>query len=230
MTVRSVLEGVAMLTMAVAAVVLTANVVQKNSAEGNVSVSNTAEEYPAIVEDWPTLVSAARPTDTSDGEIRFVVFSDLECTACAMLHDNFAALDSARRNAISIAVLHYPLTSHRFSRIAASAAECAAESGKFGEFIGASYDLQSKIGLLGWGDFAARAGIADTSAFAACTREEFGSDRIDRDRALGDKIGLRYTPTTIVDGWRLSGTPSVDELARIIDSIRLGRPPFEGEL
>jgi protein-disulfide isomerase len=50
--------------------------------------------------------------------------------------------------------------------------------------------------------------------------------RVDSGSALAQRIGVRGTPTLIVNGWRFSAPPSEEELGKAVSKLLVGEKPF----
>jgi len=109
--------------------------------------------------------------------------------------------------------VHYPLGAHKFAMPAARAAECAREQGRFAEYITQVYAKQDSLGLKPWLDFAKETAIPDIIDFSECVAEKAEVPNIAGGIALGKTIGVRGTPTIIINGWRYP-MPPTDELSR----------------
>jgi protein-disulfide isomerase len=123
--------------------------------------------------------------------------------------------------------VHYPLSQHRFAMAAARAVECAEAEGHFADLVAAIYEKQDSLGLRSWGSYAKEAGIADTTRIVKCASSSSRVSRIEQGIAYGNRLGVQFTPTIVVNGWRLGGTPSKTELIRIIEAIAGGHAPFD---
>ena len=223
----SSLETVALVVMVLASVTMSASAVRNTwlAPAGPASEPSALARYE---EGWESSIPASRVLGDSTGRLQLLIFSDLECAGCAYFHETLSALDSARRAAVTVRFVHFPLRSHRFARLAALGAECAAAQGRFEAFVDAVYRAQDRIGLDGWGEFGMRAQVADTSALVACMRGGQDQQPVDAGLQAGEAIALRYTPTVILDGWRFAGTPTDEELTASIDSLLIGRRPIGG--
>lgn len=118
---------------------------------------------------------------------------------------------------LAVVYRHYPLDRHRHARSAAYAVECAAAQGKLLEMTDLLFALQDSVGLIGWTDLAKRAGIADSSAHVACMRNETTIQRVVMDEALGRQLGVRGTPTVLVNQWRVREPPTLTLLVALVE-------------
>jgi protein-disulfide isomerase len=77
----------------------------------------------------------------------------------------------------------------------------------------ALYDRQGDLGRIPWKNFAEESGVPDLGRFEECTRSGRHRQRVERDAAVGDSIGILGTPTLIVNGLVLTGAIRVQDLA-----------------
>ncbi len=172
----------------------------------------------------------SRPSiGSTDAAITIVEFSDFECGHCAAFHQSLE--DVLHRGAENVRVVfrHFPLDSacnpkvptrlHPQACLAAIAAECALEQGKFWEYHNLLFDNQQQLGrefLIG---YAARLGL-DTTRFAACLSSDDARARVQRDAEAGAGLGVDSTPTVFINGRTIKGAL---EPARLVDALVLAR-------
>jgi len=153
--------------------------------------------------------------------------SDFECPWCGQ----FATLqmpDVKQRlvdpGKVRWRFVHYPLSMHSKGPYAHLAAACANEQGRFWEMHDIVYQFQadwsaSRNPLSMLEDYARRIGL-DMDRYESCISERRAWGRVLADQRFGDSIAPGTgTPTFFVNGRQLRGTPTVDELIRIADSI-----------
>ena len=183
--------------------------------------------------------NSATPYTRASSAARFVVArtrryrppsvrqSDLECPACRAFHRALGSVLAAHSKDVSAVFVHYPLAQHRFAMAAARAVECAAAVGQFAQLVASFYDKQDSLGLKSWGSYAREAHIRDTTSIAKCATSSARVARVEAGLAYGNRIGVQFTPTIIINGWRLAGTPSQLELERIVQALLKGEVPFD---
>jgi protein-disulfide isomerase len=67
----------------------------------------------------------------------------------------------------------------------------------------------------------AEAGGLDTARFASCYRRDEPAQRIRASNELADRIGVRATPTFVVDGYRVEGALPLEQFrAVLLDALR----------
>ena len=188
----------------------------------------TSDGPPELVAEWTDALAVGTRVGPLNAPVTIVEIADLECPVCRTFHTTVTEV--LREYPKDVAVVHvmYPLSYHKHAMPAARAAECANSVGKFAAWLDVVYAKQDSLGLKSWGSFAHEAGIADTTMIADCARNPVSVPRIEAARAYGDKIGVKGTPTILVNGWMLSSPPSKANLDRAIAAVLKGTEPFPG--
>lgn len=208
------LDSVATTAVVVAAVaVAAANVHREFFHRATVAVSTNAP--PSYVRDWKDLVSAGTIVGDSTARVTIVEFADLECPGCREFHARIRELRASNTATVAVAFIHFPLPQHRFAIPAARAAECARAQGRFPAFVDLVFAKQDSLGLKAWTSYADESGVLDTATFKRCTTSTQPIPSVVAGLALGAKLGVRATPTVIINGWRF-GSPPRDSLAWVV--------------
>lgn len=213
------------IALTVAAVALAAAVVAREfRAQGGSGGASPGIE-PAFFASWQEFYSAGRSDRPTAAALELVEFSDLECPACKLFHEKtLPAVRSRLGDSLRVTYVHFPLRTHRFAVLAASAVECAELQGKFHPLVDVLFAQQDSLGLKSWVKCAADAGIKDTVTFAKCHQKGVPA-LVDSGRALAARLQLRATPTIVLNGWKI-GEPSEEEVLRVATELRAGRRPY----
>ncbi len=185
------------------------------------------QELPLVDSDTPV-------KGPEDAPIIVVEFSDYECPFCRKAHENVAAALQKYPRRIRLAHRHFPLDSkcnplihgkfHEHSCVAARAAICAQEQGKFWEMHELLFAHPRSHTASGLRRLAERCGL-DVAAFERCLSAERTRKRLARDISLGIQLKLRGTPTFFLEGprvkrTRVSGLIGVDLFDKLFESLR----------
>jgi protein-disulfide isomerase len=151
-------------------------------------------------------------------------WGDFQCPACRafalttepQLRSSYVATGKVRF------VFHHLAFIGPESTWAAEAAECAGDEGRFFDFHDKLYALQgaensgtfSKANLMKIGH---DLGLSVT--FDACLTNDRDLQRIRDDTAAGQQKGVTATPTFFVNGRKVDGAQSIDQLRAIIDPL-----------
>jgi protein-disulfide isomerase len=164
--------------------------------------------YPRYWERKPAAQArAAHPLPPpAAGPTVVVEFSDYECPFCALAHEDMKALLAARPD-VKFVKKHFPLDSacnravthqiHAQACALAAAAVCAEEQGKLEPMEDALFRNQKEKRPLA--EIVREVGL-DPARFGECLRSPSPGRRIEADVAAGMAVGVRATPTYVVNG------------------------------
>ena len=191
--------------------------------------SPSPSREPRAVDGWQDLAEVGLRLGPEDAAVVVVEFADFQCPFCATEADNLRRILSQYSGDLAVVFRHFPLQHiHPHAHSAAVAAECAGAQGRFRPFHDLLFDRQDEIGEVEWAAFAAMVN-ADTAAFNGCLSDAWPRERVDEDLRTAKRLGLTGTPSVIVNGLLLPGTPSVDVLRDHIDrAMQQSRPAPRG--
>lgn len=185
----------------------------------------TTDRRPEFVEDWSQLAGAGIRTGPTNAPVTILEFSDFECPFCQRFHATVRTIQDRFGDRVAHVFVHFPLPSHRFARPAARAAECANDQGAFARFSDVLFEKQDSLGFKSWTSYAVEAGVPDTVQFNRCNAETDSVTRIEAGLLAGERVGVRGTPTVIVNGWRLPGAPGESTLSAMVADFLAGKQP-----
>jgi protein-disulfide isomerase/uncharacterized membrane protein len=181
--------------------------------------------YPAYWEHQRVAAAARTPLPTGVDEqghawigaqtpkLTIVEYSDYECPHCRRSHDEVRALVSRSPEAIRLVHRHYPLDQscnpaitspfHRRACAFASLAICAGMQERFWQANDFLFQQASQGGTIDASTLAAALKL-DAVALDRCVREQAPA-RLRADLDDGARLGIRGTPTFVVDGKVYSG-------------------------
>ena len=172
---------------------------------------------PTIVDEWRSFAVNGHRLGPPDSPLTIVVFSDYECPYCWQLWE---ALDSVRldpTSGISVVYRHYFNTdNHPNAMKAAVAVECAAKAGRFLEYHRLLFANQGSLNSAPWMRLATQAGVGDLAGFDRCVSAETVATRIAEDRQAAERLGVRGTPTFLVNDERWIGGMRASELRLLL--------------
>jgi protein-disulfide isomerase len=168
-----------------------------------------------------------------DPVVEITEYSDFECPFCA----NFATIQmpTIKEQLINTGKVRwrfrdFPLPSHRYSRYAAHAAQCAGEQGKFWDmhdqlFYHHQWAQTGKDPSALFRDFAKTIGL-DPQRYEACMTAGRFASRIEFSRQEGDRLLVNGTPTFFINGKMFNGSRATsDAFKAIADSLIAHTPP-----
>ncbi len=161
-----------------------------------------APPKPAAVRAGPVTPASAR----GGGPAVVIEFSDYECPFCAIAHAETDALLASRPD-VKLVHKNFPLDSacnpvvkramHEGACVLAAAAVCAEEQGKLEPMSDALFENQKRKLPL---DSVAEGVGLDMARFHECLRAPSTGRRVQQDIAAGIAVGLKATPTYVVNG------------------------------
>jgi protein-disulfide isomerase len=192
---------------------------QQGAALRDVQVPSGAQVQPtAAPERVDNVKTDGDPQKGPDNaKVTIVEFSDFQCPYCKRFRDaTLDALIQKYGDKIRFVYRDYPLPFHPQAQIAAEAAECANEQGKYWEMHDLIYANQETLGDDAYAGFAKQLGL-DTEKFDDCVSGNKYADEIAADEKDGEAYGVTGTPTFFINGWRLVGAQPTSEFEKLID-------------
>lgn len=140
--------------------------------------------------------------------VTFVEFLDFECEACRAFYPAVEQLRKDYEGQVTFVARYFPLPGHFNAERAARAVEAAARQGKFEDMYHRMYQTQDQ-----WGEqqapqddlfasFAKDLGL-DMDQYEADYTDPATAERVAKDVADGQALGVQGTPTFFLDGERL---------------------------
>ncbi len=157
--------------------------------------------------------------------ITLVEFADFECPHCGEFAPLLDKLVDHRKNEVRFVYKFYPLPGHPHADIAARAAVAASEQGKFWEMHHALFANQRHLEQTDLDSYAKELGL-DISRFHADMQSQKTTDRIAKDRKLGEDLQIQGTPTIFVNGRQYDGHEDLDEwIQQDLQTMGASAPP-----
>lgn len=154
-----------------------------------------------------------------NAKITIVEFSDLQCPFCSKFHTTMNQVMAAYPNEVRWVFKHFPLNFHQYAQKSAEASECAAEQGKFWEYIDNIFTNQSSLNA----DYlatAAKAAGLNTSQFDSCLSSGKYAGKVSSDYSLGQQSGVSGTPASFINGELVSGAVPFETIKQKIESLQ----------
>lgn len=162
--------------------------------------------------------SSRRPAGVPNASVVVVEYADLQCPACKGAHELITGpLLEKYGQRIRFEFKHFPLqVAHAHALEAAMASECAADQGKFWEFVTLNYQNQEKLSssqLRLWGN---ELGL-NRELFDRCIASGIKKKVVLADYAEGEKNKVNSTPTFFVNGERVT-LVNIQDLEKAVDA------------
>src|SRR2546423_3778484 len=155
----------------------------------------------------PDVVRPANAIGPPSAQVTIEFFSDLQCPPCAKYEPIVKSIRAEFGDKVRLVIRQFPLKAHEHAELAAWAAEAAANQHKFWEMAEALYKTQWM-----WGKAPApRVIIADQAKSIGLDVDKFEKDmdgdqvreRVAADQAYGQSIGVKTTPTVLINGYNV---------------------------
>jgi protein-disulfide isomerase len=167
-------------------------------------------------------VGASPSAGPEDAAVTVFEFSDYECPACRQAHEVVRRVREHYGQRIRWVFKDYPLKMHQHSRVAAEAARCVAEQGKFWEYQDLLYGSAEELTTDKLRKLADGLGL-DMGLFGPCLDERRHKAAVERDLLEAKKAGLDRTPSFLINGRLITGSHSFERFVQMIDE-ELNKP------
>lgn len=151
-----------------------------------------------------------------DVSVVVVEFSDYECPSCRQVHETVKKVREMYSGRIRWVFKDYPLKRHEHAKLAAEAAWCVKEQGKFWQYQDLLYGSSEGLTADVLERLARQAGV-DPGPFRQCL--DSGKYKVTIEKELQDakKAGVDRTPTFVINGRMITGAITVDQFKQMID-------------
>lgn len=140
----------------------------------------------------------------SGAAIHIVTFQDLQCPFCARLDTHIAEIEAEFAGRVKVSWMDFPLRDiHPQAELAAQAGKEALAQGKFWPFMAEVMANQAKLDKPGLLEIAAKVGL-DKKALDQALESGKHVAAVQRERAEGEKLGVKGTPSVFINGHAFS--------------------------
>lgn len=150
--------------------------------------------------------------------VQIIEFSDFQCPYCTRGVTVVEEVLAHYGDKVSVVFRHFPLSFHQDAHLAAQAAECAGDQGKFWEYHDLLFENQ-KAGMKRpqLGDYAKQLKL-DDAKFASCVDGGTHAGKVDNDMEEGALVGMNGTPGFYINGIPLTGAVPFENFKQVIDA------------
>ncbi|HQV68456.1 MAG TPA: DsbA family protein [Thermoflexales bacterium] len=161
----------------------------------------------------------------ANAKVTIIEYSDFQCPYCLSFHQQTyqKIIDQyVKTGKVKLAYKQMPIASiHPMATPAAIASECAADQGKFWEYHDTLFNKlgagQLDVKAESLTTYAKSLGL-DTDKFQSCLKDGAAQARVTSDTQEGAKIGVRGTPTFVINGQLLVGAQPFSAFQQAIDA------------
>jgi protein-disulfide isomerase len=167
----------------------------------------------------------ARVRGNPKAKVMIVEFSDFQCPYCAEVQNTLKSLLAKHGDTVAIAFRDMPVTQiHPQAQIAAEAARCAGDQGKFWEYHDLLFSDQNTLDRNGLTNKAEKLRL-DEKQFGSCLDDGKYKAQVQQDNQEGMRSGVTGTPTFFINGMFISGAQPVAAFEKLIqDQLTSARP------
>jgi protein-disulfide isomerase len=148
--------------------------------------------------------------------VTIVEYSDFECPYCGRASATVAEVLKKYPTQVRLVFHHFPLPIHRSAQLAAKAATCAGEQGKFWEMHDMLFLNQSKLTAPDLLVHANSLGI-DGARFTRCMGDDHLDAMLTADHATGESYGVTGTPAFFINGRLVQGAAPLAAFTSVVD-------------
>jgi len=163
------------------------------------------------------VISASNPKrGPADAPVVLVEYTDYQCPYCGRAQPTIEAIMERYGDSVVHVFKNLPLPMHPQARLAAEAALCAGDQGKFWELHDWLFANKNNISRDTLVTQAESLGL-DVETFTECIDSNAHQDVIDADMAEANSFGIRGTPGFAINGRVLTGAQPLEAFVSVID-------------
>lgn len=190
------------------------------------TVATHKEDWSAVyVDGWQDALTVGIRLGSANAPVQIVAFEDYQCPHCARFDNIVKRSRDTYSDQVAFTFVPFPLPYHDFAVAAQRIAECAHTQGSFEAMRAILFEKQQAFGSEPWTHFAIQANIEDISGFDKCVSAADPLPRIEQSKIVADRLGVRGTPTVLVNGWKLPVAPSMEVFDQIVGNVLEGKAP-----
>ena len=161
----------------------------------------------------------------ANAAVTLVEFSDFQCPFCAKVTPMLERLQREYPKKLRVVFKHFPLPMHPQAREAHRASVAAGEQGKFWEMHDKIFAQPNALDRETLTSHARALGL-DLAKFEKSLASKDVDERIQDDISEGQRVGVRGTPTFVINGRVVSGALPYEAFkAQVEQSLQAGVPP-----
>jgi protein-disulfide isomerase len=140
----------------------------------------------------------------ADAPVTIIAFSDFQCPFCGRVNPTLRQLEEEFPGKVRVAWKHYPLPFHTDAPLAHQASLAAHEQGKFWEYHDKLFANQRALKREDLERYAQELGLNMDQFRSALDSGKYKA-KVDADMAEAAKVGVRGTPSFLINGKKLVG-------------------------
>jgi len=148
--------------------------------------------------------------------VQIYEFSDFQCPFCSRVKPTVKQIIDTYGDKVRLVFVDLPLPMHPNAHIAAEAAQCANDAGKFWEYHDKLFENQGALGAEQLKQYASDLGL-DGEAFNACLDSGKHREAVAEDMRKAQGAGVTGTPAFLINGRFVSGAQPFEAFETIIE-------------
>lgn len=192
---------------------------------GGIFLTSRQSSQPQKVNTDLLIRSDSQRIKAAKEEATLVEFGDFQCPACGAYYPLVKRLTSDFKDNLTLVFRNFPLVQHKNARPAAYAAEAAGNQGKYWEMFDLLYVNQDKWSKLDNPkdvfDGYAKILSLDLNKFDADMAGDSINQKIQRDLADGNTLGVDSTPTFYLNGEKIANPTSYENFQTLVKAAIL---------
>ncbi|MSQ82705.1 MAG: thioredoxin [Myxococcales bacterium] len=167
---------------------------------------------------WKVELHGAEPVKGNmDALVTLVEYTDFQCPYCSKVRDALAQVEkNYPADKVRFVFKNQPLPFHNNAVIAAEAALCGLDQGKFWQMEERLFGHQGELSAEQLPGHAKEVGL-DVAKFQKCLDSHKYKEHIAKDQATAEKITATGTPAFFIMGRKLGGNRPFDDFKKMID-------------
>lgn len=196
---------------------------------GQSSSTNTLSSSTTVADQNILVREDSNKIGNPSAKVTLVEFADYQCPACAAAHPIIKRITDEYKDQMLFVYRYFPLPQHTNAVPTAMASEASGVQGKYWEMYDLLYKNQnqwseSKNSTEIFSGYAKDLGL-DLDKFEKDIQSDKFTDKIQRDKNDGRNLGVSATPTFFLNGQKLVGITTYDELKNKIEQLTKAESP-----
>jgi protein-disulfide isomerase len=158
---------------------------------------------------------AAPSFGPATARVTVVEFTDFECPFCARAHETMEALRKEFGDQVRFVFKQRPLAFHKNAQVAAQAALAAHEQGRYLELREKLFTSDAKLSRESVEKHASEVGM-DVTRLKSALDSNRHQAAVAQDIAQAEQLGIRATPSVLVNGRRIEGARPIEVYREVI--------------
>jgi len=196
-----------------------------NSSRADVADADSGEINAEVIADFDAEYDALGiAVGADDAPVTIREFADYQCPSCRAFAPTAKRIrdELVTAGKVRFVFFDFPLDMHEHAFDAAVAARCAGYQDSYWPYQEKLFAQQAKWAeasdpVSNFLDIAVETGL-DTSEFKQCMAGDKASEAVADSRELAVKLGIRATPTIMVDAHVFTGNTGYDRIRELVDS------------